>query len=67
ELNQVSEVFESPFGFHILRVEDSRTRDVSVDVLRNQVRNQLSQRRYTDAVQRWQTELRAESYIEMRP
>jgi peptidyl-prolyl cis-trans isomerase SurA len=67
ELNQVSEVFESPFGFHILRVEDSRTRDVSIDVLRNQVRNQLSQRRYTDALQRWQTELRAESYIEMRP
>jgi len=67
EANQVSEVFESPFGFHILRVEDSRTRDVGIDVLRNQVRNQLSQRRYTDALQRWQAELSAESYIEYRP
>ncbi|WP_320823302.1 peptidylprolyl isomerase [Reinekea sp.] len=67
ESNQVSDVFESPFGFHILRVEDTRTRDVGIDVLRNQVRNQLSQRRYTDALQRWQTELRAESYIEYRP
>ena len=67
EPNQLSEVFESPFGFHVLRVEDTRSRDVSVDVLRNQVRNQLSQRRYTGALQRWQTELRAESYIEYRP
>ena len=66
ELNAVSDVFESPYGFHILRVEGIRTSDVGFDVLRKQVRNQLYQRRYNEALQRWLTELRAESFVEYR-
>jgi len=65
--DEISEVFKSPYGYHILRVEGVRTRDVGLDVLRNQIRSQLSQRRYTESLQRWLTELRAESYIEFRP
>lgn len=65
-LGEISEVFESPFGFHILQVEDSRLRDVSVDVLKQQIRSQLSQKRYNEALERWKTELVAESFIEHR-
>ncbi|WP_187265504.1 peptidylprolyl isomerase [Reinekea thalattae] len=63
---ELSEIFKSPFGFHILRVEGSRDRDVSIDVVRQQVRNQLGQQRYNDALERWQSELRAESFVEYR-
>lgn len=64
--DELSEVFASPFGYHFLRVEGQRTRDVGTDVLRNQIRNQLYQQRYSEALQRWQTELRAESFVEIR-
>lgn len=63
---EISQVFQSPYGFHILRLEDSRMRDVSVDVLRNQIRNQISQRLYNESLQRWKAELRAESFVELR-
>ncbi|EAR10948.1 Parvulin-like peptidyl-prolyl isomerase [Reinekea sp. MED297] len=66
EEGELSDVFRSPYGFHFLRVEGQRTRDVGTDVLRNQIRNQLSQQRYSEALQRWQSELRAESFVEIR-
>jgi peptidyl-prolyl cis-trans isomerase SurA len=66
-INEVSDVFKTQHGFHILRVEGKRTRNVGLDVLRRQIRNQLQNLRFQEAVQRWQTELLAESYIEYRP
>lgn len=63
---ELSEVFESTYGFHILRIEDQRTRDVGTDVLRNEIRNQLYQQRFNESLQRWLTELRAESFVEIR-
>lgn len=65
-VNEISDIVESPYGFHILRVEDKRTRDVSLDVVRQQVRQQLYQSRYNESLQRWLTELRAESFVEVR-
>jgi peptidyl-prolyl cis-trans isomerase SurA len=67
EVNKISDVIQTQFGFHILRVEDTRTRNVGLDVLRNQIRSQLQNLRFQDAIQRWQAELLAESYIEYRP
>ena len=66
QTDQVSDVFESPYGYHILRVEGIRTSDIGLDVLRKQIRNQLFQRRYNESLQRWLTELRAESFVEYR-
>ncbi|MBU2865058.1 peptidylprolyl isomerase [Reinekea forsetii] len=67
DINALSPVFKTQFGFHVLRVEDKRTRNVGLDVLRNQIRSQLQNRRFQEAIQRWQTELLAESFIEYRP
>lgn len=63
---EVSPVFESQFGFHILRVEGERNEDVGLDVLRNQVRQTLSERKYEESLQRWLVELRAQSFVEVR-
>jgi peptidyl-prolyl cis-trans isomerase SurA len=65
-LNEVSPVFRSEFGFHILRVEDTRTQDIGLDVLRQQVRETLSERKYEEALERWLVELRAQSFVEVR-
>lgn len=66
-VGELSDIIKTQFGLHILRVEDVRSRDVGIDVLKNQIRRQLQQQRYQEAVQRWQTELLAESFIEIRP
>ena len=63
---EVSPVFQSEFGFHILRVEDQRTQDIGLDVLRQQVRETLSERKYQEALERWLVELRAQSFVEVR-
>ncbi len=62
----LSDIIQTPFGYHILRVEDVRTRDVGLDVLRSQIKNQIFQRRYNETLQRWLTELRAQSFVELR-
>lgn len=63
---EVSPVFQSEFGFHILRVEDQRVQDIGLDVLRHQVRETLSERKYQEALERWLVELRAQSFVEVR-
>lgn len=65
-INQISDVFESNFGYHILRVEDQRTTDIGLDVLRQQVRESLAQRKFEEALQRWLVELRAQSFVEVK-
>lgn len=63
---ELSDIVETQFGFHILRVEDVRTRNVGVDVIKNRIKNQLGQTRYNELLETWLAELRAESYVEFR-
>lgn len=65
-MDQISEVFESNFGYHILRVEGQRTTDIGLNVLRQQVRESLAQRKFEEALQRWLVELRAQSFVEVK-
>jgi peptidyl-prolyl cis-trans isomerase SurA len=45
-LNEVSQPFQSPFGWHILQVTARREQDFSNEILRNKAENILSQRKY---------------------
>lgn len=63
---EVSPVFQTTFGFHILRQEGERTEDIALDVLRDQVRDTLGERKYNESLQRWLVELRAQSFVEVR-
>ena len=61
----VSPPFRSPFGWHILLVEDSKVEDMFETVKRNQVANILRQRRFEDELQLWLQELRENAYVEV--
>lgn len=63
---EVSPVFQTNFGFHILRQEGERVEDIALDVLRDQVRDTLGERKYNESLQRWLVELRAQSFVEVR-
>jgi peptidyl-prolyl cis-trans isomerase SurA len=64
-IGQTSEPFRSEFGWHILRVDATRTEDMFDVVKRNQVISILRQRRFQDELQQWIKELREEAYIEI--
>lgn len=57
--------FKSSFGWHILKVEDVREKDVSNTVKRNLAREALYQRLAPQAQEDWLQELRANAYVEI--
>ncbi|MFP4639900.1 MAG: peptidylprolyl isomerase [Guyparkeria sp.] len=64
--DEISPVFESQFGFHFLRVNDRRVRDISGEDLRNQARNAIGERRADEELTKYTRRLRSEAYIENR-
>jgi peptidyl-prolyl cis-trans isomerase SurA len=61
----ISQPFLSQFGWHILKVDDSRVEDMFETVKRNQVANILRKRRFQDELQLWLQELREDAYVDV--
>ncbi|MCL7745246.1 peptidylprolyl isomerase [Guyparkeria hydrothermalis] len=66
KVGELSPVFQSQFGFHFLRVNDTRRQDVSGEDLRQQARNAIGERRADEELTKYIRRLRAEAYIENR-
>ena len=65
-LNEISEPFNSQFGWHILQVTERRNEDFSSTILRNNAANMLRQRKYEEELQVWLQEIRDEAFIEIK-
>ncbi|MBK1718051.1 peptidylprolyl isomerase [Thiocystis violacea] len=65
-VNGVSEPFKSPFGWHIVKVEERRSQNSSEDVLRIKAREALQRRKGEEATEEWLRQLRDEAYVEVR-
>ncbi len=63
---ELSAPFQTPFGWHIVRVEERRTRDVTELARRGRARQALQERRAAEEYDTWLRRLRAEAYIEYR-
>jgi peptidyl-prolyl cis-trans isomerase SurA len=63
---QVSPVFQSDVGFHIIKRLASREQDVTDDNRRNQAREVIGQRKADEVYERFLRQLRAEAYVETR-
>jgi peptidyl-prolyl cis-trans isomerase SurA len=66
ELNQISPVFQSEFGFHFLEVTGRRTEDFSETFKRNQAANFLRNRSFDEEVDTWIREIREDAFVEIK-
>lgn len=63
---EISEVIESPFGFHILRVVERKSEDQSAQKERNMARQVLRERKLQEAMEDWMRQVRDRAYVEFR-
>ncbi len=64
-VNDFSAPFQSQFGWHILKVDEKRQKDVTDNYRRNMARELLYQRLAPQAMEDWLQELRAQSFIQI--
>ncbi len=61
-LDEVSELLEMPYGFHIIRVESRRDGEIApLEEIRDELRFNLENRRYAEALRTFMSKARAES------
>jgi len=66
EIDSISPVFRSQFGWHVLQVQGRRDKDM-IDTLRsNMARNFIHQRKYDDELQAWLQKIRDEAYVDIK-
>lgn len=66
ELNEVTEPFESEFGWHILEVTDRREKDFSNEMRRNQIANYLREQKYQEELDAWLRKIREEAFVDIK-
>jgi peptidyl-prolyl cis-trans isomerase SurA len=64
-LNTVSKPVKTTYGWHLIFVEARKTEDDSQAFQRQQVRQFLHQRKFTEAVQNWQQHMRTNAYVQI--
>lgn len=65
-VDELSEPFQSSFGWHILEVRGRRLQDISEEARRNHATQILVERRFNERLDEWLTEIRDEAFIERR-
>ena len=63
---QVSDVIQSPFGFHLIQVVARKSEDVTLQKERNVARQVLRDRKMQEAMEDWMRQVRDRAYVEFR-
>ena len=66
EINEVSEVFESQFGFHVLEVTGKRVEDVTDYQIEERAYSVLFSRKYDEELENTLRSMRAEAFVEFK-
>lgn len=63
---QMSQPFHTRFGWHIAKVLERRTHDVTDEMRRSRARESIFERKEAEQYEDWLRRLRGEAYVEMR-
>ena len=66
DINEISEVFETQFGFHFLEVIDKRNHDMTRENIENRAYDMLYSRKYDEELENTLRVMRAEAFIEVK-
>jgi peptidyl-prolyl cis-trans isomerase SurA len=67
EIGELSEPFETSYGWHIAEVLERREQDLSRQFSRQQAENTLRSRKFDVELQNWLIEIREEAYVKISP
>lgn len=65
-IGEMSDVFESRFGWHLIKVFDRREQNMADEFKRNKARQQIRQRKIDEELESWLRAMRDEAYVEYR-
>lgn len=65
EIGELSQVFQTDFGFHVLEVLDRREEDLTEDALNNLAYQALFNQRFDETHQAWIKEIRDRAYVKI--
>ena len=65
-VNEISDVFKSRFGWHIIKIYDRREENMAEEFNRTQARAQIRKRKIEEDLENWLRQLRDEAYVEYR-
>jgi peptidyl-prolyl cis-trans isomerase SurA len=63
---EVSDVVQTPLGFHLIQVVERKSEDVSQDKHRAEARQVLTERKRQEALDDWSRQVRDKAYVEFR-
>jgi peptidyl-prolyl cis-trans isomerase SurA len=67
QVGEISEPVRSPFGLHLIQVQERRTQDVTQERQRLLARQAIRERKAEEAFQDWVRQIRDSAYVELRP
>lgn len=66
DINEISEPFQTPFGWHIVEVTGRREHDNTENARRTRAREIIKQRKAEEAHENWLRTMRQEAYVQYR-
>ena len=65
-LNTLSDVTQSRFGFHLIEVLETRESDISEEQIQNRARRILIERKFSQELDSWLQQIRADAFVEIK-